>query len=41
MTARLIHPDGSIAREWQAARPDLALTADRNCPAGWRVVLVA
>ena len=37
MIARLIRPDGSIAREWRTARPDLSLTADRNCPLGWRV----
>ena len=37
MTARLIRPDGPVAREWQTSRPDLALTADHNYPAGWRV----
>ena len=35
MTARLIRPDGTVEREWQTTRPDLALTADRNYPAGW------
>lgn len=39
MTARLIHPDGTVDREWQTDRPYLALTADRNCPPGgeWRL----
>ena len=40
MIARLIKPDGTIAREWATDRPDLADTADRNCPAGWRVVTI-
>jgi hypothetical protein len=39
MIARLIKPDGTIAREWATDRPDLAHTADRNFPAGWRVVI--
>lgn len=37
MTAQLIRPDGTVAREWQTNRPDLAMTADRNCPPGWWV----
>lgn len=37
MTAQLIRADGTIAREWQTDRPDMALTADRNMPPGWRV----
>ena len=37
MIARLIRPDGTVKREWQTTRPDLALTADRNYPDGWRV----
>ena len=41
MTARLIRPDGTVEREWQTTRPDLALTADRNYPAGWRAEIVA
>ena len=40
MTARLIKPDGTVAREWATDRVDLATTADRNFPAGWRVVTV-
>lgn len=40
MIARLIRPDGTVEREWQTTRPDLALTADRNYPAGWRVEIV-
>ena len=40
MIARLIRSDGTIAREWATDRPDLADTADRNCPAGWRVETV-
>lgn len=40
MTARLINAQGQVVREWQTDRPDLALTADRNCPLGWRVELV-
>ena len=39
MTARLIRSDGTVEREWQTDRPDLALTADRNYPPGWRVEL--
>lgn len=39
MIARLIKPDGTIAREWATDLHDLANTADRNCPAGWRVVI--
>jgi hypothetical protein len=39
MIARLIKPDGTVAREWPTDRLDLANTADRNCPAGWRVVI--
>ena len=39
MTAHLIRPDGTVARKWQTDRPYLALTADRNYPAGWRVEL--
>lgn len=38
MTARLIRPDGTVARTWETNRPDLALTADRNFPPLWRVV---
>lgn len=37
MIARLIRPDGTVAREWRTDRPTLALTADRNFPSGWRV----
>ena len=41
MTARLIRPDGTVEREWQTTRPDLALTADRNDPippgGAWRL----
>ena len=40
MTARLINAKCQVVREWQTDRPDLALTADRNCPVGWRVELV-
>ena len=36
--ARLLNPEGQVAREWLTDRPDLAGTADRNCPLGWRVV---
>jgi hypothetical protein len=39
MTARLINAQGQVVREWMTNRPDLALTADRNCPVGWRVEL--
>ena len=39
MIARLIRPDGTVWREWQTARPDLAMSADRNYPDGWRVEL--
>ena len=28
MIARLICPDGTVWREWQTTRPDLALTAE-------------
>ena len=41
MTARLIRPDGTVEREWQTTRPDLALTADRNFPAGWHVEVLS
>ena len=41
MIARLIRPDGTVKREWQTTRPDLALTADRNYLIGWWVKLVA
>jgi hypothetical protein len=37
--ARLIAPDGTVHRVWQTDRPDLALTAARNYPLGWRAVL--
>ena len=37
MIARLIKPDGTVAREWATDHPGLANTADRNFPAGWRV----
>ena len=37
MIVRLINSQGQIVREWLTDRPDLALTADRNCPVGWRV----
>ena len=37
MIARLIRTDGTVEREWWTSRPNLALTADRNYPAGWRV----
>lgn len=37
MIARLIRPDGTVKREWQTTRPDLAMSADRNYPDGWRV----
>lgn len=40
MTARLIKPDGTVARAWATDRPSLASTADRNFPAGWRVETV-
>ena len=33
MIARLIRPDGTVKREWQTTRPDLAMSADRNYPA--------
>ena len=39
MTARLIDPAGRVHREWRTDRPELALTADRNFPPGWRGVL--
>jgi hypothetical protein len=41
MTARLLRPDGSVYREWRTDRPDLALTANRNFPPGWRVEIEA
>ena len=41
MIGRLIRPDGTVEREWRTSRPDLAMTADRNYPAGWRVEIVA
>ena len=41
MIARLIDNSGQIVREWHTDRPDLALTADRNRPVGWRVELIA
>ena len=37
MIARLIRPDGTVKRERQTTRPDLAMSADRNYPDGWRV----
>ena len=40
MTARLIRPDGTVAREWAMDRVDLADTADRNFPVGWHVVTI-
>ena len=40
MIARLTRPDGTVDREWATDCPDLADTADRNCPAGWRVETV-
>ncbi|WP_277019006.1 MULTISPECIES: hypothetical protein [Paracoccus] len=39
MTARLIRPDGTVARVWRTMDPRAALTADRNCPPGWRVLI--
>ena len=39
MIARLIDVNGEVHREWRTDRPELALTADRNFPPGWRVVL--
>ena len=40
MTALLIRPDGAVHREGRTDRPDLAMTADRNFPPGWRVEIV-
>ena len=40
MIARLIRPDGTVAREWLTSRADLAMTADRNYPPFWRVEVV-
>lgn len=37
MIARLIRPDGTITREWTTTRPEIAMTAARNYPPGWRV----
>jgi hypothetical protein len=37
MTARLIAPDGTVHRAWKTTRLDLAMTAARNYPVGWRV----
>lgn len=37
MTARLIRHDGTVARTWATNNPAAAMTADRNCPAGWWV----
>ena len=39
MTAKLIRPDGTVAKEWQTDRPDMAADAARNYPLGWRVVI--
>ena len=41
MIARLLDSAGRVHREWRTDRPDLALTADRNFPPGWRVVLTS
>ena len=41
MTARLLDPKGRVQREWRTDRAELALTADRNFPPGWRVVLTS
>lgn len=41
MNARLIRPDGTVAREWRTDRPALALTAAPNMPPGWRVTVTA
>lgn len=37
--ARLIRPNGESHRKWLTDRPELALTAARNFPSGWRVKL--
>jgi len=39
LVARLIGPCGETHRRWLTDRPELALTAARNCPSGWRVKL--
>jgi len=39
MTARLLRPDGTVHRVWATDRPELAQTADRNYPLGWRVTM--
>lgn len=41
MTARLLRPDGSVARTWETNDRAAAMTADRNCPSGWKVVVNA
>lgn len=37
MTAKLIDAQGRVVRTWRTNNRALAMTADRNCPAGWRV----
>lgn len=37
MTARLIDDSGATRREWKTGDSAAAMTADRNCPIGWRV----
>ena len=41
MIAQLIRGDGTIARQWHANDVEAAMTADRNCPPGWRVEISA
>lgn len=38
-TAKLIDASGKVQRSWSTRDVDTAMTADRNCPIGWRVVI--
>ena len=39
LTAQLVRPDGSVAREWTTTDAAAAMTAARNYPLGWRVII--
>lgn len=38
-TAKLIDDKGRTVRQWMTDDVDASMTAARNCPAGWRVVI--
>lgn len=40
MTAALVNEKGDIVRTWETCDRKAALTADRNCPSGYSVVII-